>query len=61
MFNHVTIGSDMRDVQRLSSKVDQQLFGFAGVQAHVIVGCPLLNVIHNISELLLAMRVAHFV
>ena len=32
----------------LSSKVNQQLFGFAGVQAHVVVCCPLLDVIHLI-------------
>ncbi len=51
----------MMDVQHISSKVDQQFFGFAGVQAHVIVCCPLLNVIHIILELVLAMRVAHFV
>ena len=52
---------DTWDVKLLSSNVNQKFFGFAGVQAHVVVCCPLLNVIHSILKRVLAMRVAHFV
>ena len=51
-FNHITGDCDTWDVKLFSSKVSQKLFGLAAVlQAHVVVCCPLLNVIHGIMEL----------
>ena len=60
-FNDVTIDSNTRDVQLLSSKVNHMLFGFVCVLADVVICRPLLNLIHILVELVLAMRVAHFV
>ena len=60
-FNHITIDGDRWDVKLFSSIVNQKFFRFAGVQAHVVVCCQLLNVIHGVLELVSAMRVAHFV
>ena len=61
MVIHITIDGDRWDVKLFSSIVNQKFFSFAGVQAHVVVCCLLLNVIHGILELVSAMRVAHFV
>ena len=43
-FNHITIDCETWDVKLFSSIVNQKFFRSAGVQAHVVVSCPHLNV-----------------
>ena len=52
---------DDRDVQIISSKENKKLFRFASLYAHVIIFCPMLDVVRSIMEPAVVMQFVYFV